>query len=91
MVTAIYEAALQKNTYPINADNWNVMSERDTGVTHSCFGQGCGFTAYTFLPSKNITTLMTAWTWGWRFLKPSNSVFFYNHGRKYPLILLGSD
>lgn len=28
------------------------MRQRDIGVAHSCLGQGCGFTAYTSLPSK---------------------------------------
>ena len=28
------------------------MSKRDIGVVHSCLGQGCGFTAYTSLPTK---------------------------------------
>lgn len=35
-----------------NADEWNVMSKRDTGAAHSCLGLGCGFAAYTSLPSK---------------------------------------
>lgn len=33
---------------------------------------------------------MTAWAWGWRFLKPQNPVFPGNHGRKCPRIHCGS-
>ena len=76
----------------INADKWNVMSKRDIGEARSCLGQGCGFTAYTSLPSKYEKHYHINDSLGLGMAlpqNPQNPVSPGSHGRKCPRIHFG--